>query len=97
MLDWLRENPILVNSLLTGVTAIIAFMRPIMAALQRALVRRIESAWQDVEPLAENHDDHIQRTIAQLRHNSLFPIPSSTVERQVRIVASMRPPKTPHT
>lgn len=73
------ENPITAGAIGTAIAAVIAFFKPIMRALQRALIRRIEAQWPDgkdgrktresVVPTGASEQEAIESIAAHVRDN----------------------------
>lgn len=85
------DNPTLSTSIAGVLLAVIAFFKPIAAALQRALIRRIDQAWPNDD---SEYESKVRRTVEAVS-NSLRPVPRSTVEKAVRRHKSNPPPDKP--
>ncbi len=96
LLQAISTNPITAGAVATVLAAIVAFFRPIMRALQTALVRRINQAWLDESEAANGDvDEHVRRTAERVRSQTLMPLSRDYVESQVRKVASESEPPEP--
>lgn len=85
----ITENPVTSGIMGTALAALAGFFRPIMRALQAALVRRIDQAWVDDD---SDHDERVRRTAERVRRGMLVTLPRGFVETQVRIQKSEAPP-----
>ncbi len=76
------------NSIAAVVVALLlAFIKPVLWALQRALIRRIDQAWPD----EGEHEDRVKLTVDTVNESTIWP--RSTVENLVRKHKSISPPK----
>lgn len=94
LLQAISANPITAGAVATALAAIVAFFRPIMRALQAALVRRINQAWLD-EAANGDVDERVRRTAERVRSQTLMPLSQDFVEARVRKVASESEPPDP--
>lgn len=85
------DNPSISTVIATALVAVIAFFKPIAAAIQKALIRRIDQAWPNDDSEYESKVQHTVDAVSQ----SLRPVPRSTVERAVRKHKSNPPPGKP--
>lgn len=92
ILKLLTDNPITVGVIGTALATVAAFFRPILRALQKAMVRRIDQAWPD----GEDTDDEakVQAATKKFSQSTMIPIPRALVEAAVRNHKSI-PPKPP--
>lgn len=94
ILTTVLDNPIIAGAIGTALAGVLAFFKPIMRALQTALVRRINQAWVD-EADAEDDDieKRVRRTSRRLLSQTIVPLPKGLVEAHVRkAVSSSEPP-----
>ncbi len=87
LLKLVTENPITAGAIGTAVAAVVAFFKPVMRALQRALVRRIEQAW----PEDGGDEERVRKTVDKIQSQTLMP--RTFVESAVRKHKSIPPPK----
>ena len=90
LLKLVTENPITASALGAFAAAAVAFFKPVMRALQRALVRRIDQAWPD----NGGHEERIRKTIDTVTSETVIPLPRSLVDRVIRDHKST--PMSPH-
>ncbi len=82
----ISENPITAGVIGTVLATVAAFFRPIMRALQAALIRRIDRAWPD----NGGHEERVRKTVEVVKSQTLLP--RGIVEREVRKHKSTPPP-----
>ena len=82
-MDLITDNPGLSALVGATLTAIAAFFKPIMGALQAALVRRIDQAWQDHGDEC-NVEERVRKTAERVCSTTRFPLPRRFVEGHVR-------------
>jgi hypothetical protein len=87
----IADNPAAATAVGVAIAAVLKFFKPIMAAVQSALVRGIDQAWQqhDDEP---NVEERVRKTALDLRSNTRFPLPQAFVEERVRKHRRSEPP-----
>ena len=88
-----ETNPITFAAITAVAAATAAFFKPIMRALQRALVRRIEQAWPDDSVDLDDEARVRVATKALSQSASTSFIPRSLLELAVRNHKSTPPPK----
>jgi len=84
-------NPGIAMGIAAALVAIAKFFKPISAALQSALVRRINQAWVD-EHAEPEHEARVRKTADRVKMQTLMPLPRNYVEGQVRKIMSQPPP-----
>lgn len=92
---FVTENPIAAGLLGSLAAAAAGFCRPIMGALQAALIRRINRAWAD-DSGEGDHEERIRRTAKHLRRSTRVPLSQTYVEGHVRRTVSSPPPESLH-
>ena len=96
LLQAISANPITAGVVGTALAAVAAFFRPIMRALQAALVRRINQAWLDESEAADcSVDERVRRTADRVRSQTLMPLSQDFVEARVRKAVSESEPPEP--
>lgn len=90
LLKTIAENPVTAGLVGTVLAAVLGFFRPIMGALQSALVRRIDRAWAD-EHAEDNVEERVRRTASRVRSETIVPLPQAYVEDKVRRTISEAP------
>ena len=71
--------------------AVARFFKPIMGAIQKAVVRRLDQAWQkhDDEP---NVEERVRKAAKDVRLTTRFPMTQSFVEDRIRKQRMSEPP-----
>lgn len=91
LLATITENPVVSGAVVGALGAVLGFFRPIMGALQAALVRRINQAWAD-DSGEGDLDERVRRTAEHVRRSTRVPLPQTYVEEHVRRAVSEAPP-----
>lgn len=86
VLELVTQNPLTSSAIGAGLAAVVAFFKPIMRALQRALVRRIQQAW----PEDGGDEERVRKTVDAVNSQTIFP--RGMVETAVRKHKSIPPP-----
>ncbi len=84
------QNPITAGLIGTAVAAVVGFFKPILAALQAALVRRIDRAWAECDE-DDNVEERVRRTAERVRSSTRLPLSQTYVEDRVRRMVSDAP------
>ncbi len=86
----ITDNPLTTGLVGTAIAGVVGFFRPIMRALQAALVRRIDQAWTDTDSEC-THDDRVRQAADRVLSTTLVPMTRNFVEERVRKVKSEPP------
>lgn len=87
LLKIVTENPAVSAAIAGAIVSIVAFFKPIMAALQRALIRRIDQAWPDS---TIDYEEKVKRTVDVVSKG--LPVSKKYVEGEIRKHKSNPPP-----
>lgn len=80
----------LATALAALLVALVGFIRPVLAAVRRALVRRIDAAWPDD---SADYETKVRRTVTRVR--GVWWGSRGGIEREVRRARPSLPPREP--
>ena len=96
VIEWLMANPVTATAIAGAVASVGAFFRPIMRAVQRAAVRRINQAWIDdaweQEESEPNHKERVRKAAKRVFSQTLMPVSQEAIEDRVSKEKSEPPP-----
>jgi hypothetical protein len=90
LVELIEHNPITTAAIGGAVIAVARFFRPLLEAIRRAWIRRIDQAW----PNEGGHEERVRKAVETLSTSPIH-MPRSMIEREVRKHKTTPPPAPP--